>query len=378
MDFLGGLFTYIVPFLVVLTAVVYVHELGHYWVARWGGVKIDTFSIGFGPELFHWYNRQGTRWRIAAIPLGGYVKFHGDADASSAAVPDMSHMDAAERAVSYHAKPVAVRAAIAAAGPVANFLFAIAIFAVVFTIFGQPYTAPVIGGVATGSAAEQAGLKAGDRIVAVDGRDIVRFEDLRTYVALRAETPIAMAIERDHQPLTLTVTPRRVDVPDGFGGTTRVGQVGIQSGGVMEFKPLGPGGAVVQGVREVWAIVGTTFTYVGRVFSGHESGDQISGPIGIAKMSGDVARLNPFALITLIATLSVGIGLVNLFPVPMLDGGHLLFYAIEAVRGRPLGDRAQEFGFRVGLALVFGLFLFATWNDLQRLQVFGFLAKLFS
>ncbi len=378
MDFLGGLFTYIIPFLVVLTAVVYVHELGHYWVARWGGVKIETFSIGFGPELFHWYNKQGTRWRIAAIPLGGYVKFHGDADPSSAGPADLSQMDEAERAGSYHAKPVAVRAAIAAAGPVANFLFAIAIFAVVFTLFGQPYTAPVIGNVAAGSAAEQAGLQAGDRIVAVDGRDIVRFEDLRTYVALRAETPIAMAIERDHKPLTLTVTPRRVDVPDGFGGTTRVGQVGIQSGGVMEFKPLGPGGAVVQGVREVWAIVGTTFTYVGRVFSGHESGDQISGPIGIAKMSGDVARLNPFALITLIATLSVGIGLVNLFPVPMLDGGHLLFYAIEAVRGRPLGDRAQEFGFRVGLALVFGLFLFATWNDLQRLQVFGFLAKLFS
>lgn len=378
MDFLGGLFTYIVPFLVVLTAVVYVHELGHYWVARWGGVKIETFSIGFGPELFHWYNRHGTRWRIAVIPLGGYVKFHGDADPSSAGPSDLSQMDEADRAVSYHAKPVAIRAAIAAAGPVANFLFAIAIFAVVFTLFGQPYTAPVIGNVASGSAAEQAGLLAGDRIVAVDGHDIVRFEDLRTYVALRAETPIAMAIERDHKPLTLTVTPRRVDVPDGFGGTTRVGQVGIQSGGVMEFKPLGPGGAIVQGVREVWAIVGTTFTYVGRVFSGHESGDQISGPIGIAKMSGDVARLNPFALITLIATLSVGIGLVNLFPVPMLDGGHLLFYAIEAVRGRPLGDRAQEFGFRVGLALVFGLFLFATWNDLQRLQVFGFLAKLFS
>ncbi|MEL3891242.1 RIP metalloprotease RseP [Ferrovibrio sp. MS7] len=380
MDFILGLAGYIIPFVVVLTIIVFVHELGHFWVARRCGVRVEVFSIGFGPELFGWNDRHGTRWKFAAVPLGGYVKFFGDADATSSGTDQatVDTMSAADRAVSFHHKRLPQRAAIVAAGPVANFLFAIVIYTGLFSLVGQPYTPPVIGGVVAGSAAEAGGLKPGDRIVTVDGSPVQRFEELRTYVALRAETPIRLAVLRDGAEITLTLVPRRVDVPDGFGGTQKLGQVGIQSAGAMEFVRHGPAMAIVQAVRQIGTEINTTFTYLGRIIKGKESGDQLSGPLGIAKMSGDIAKSGWLALVSLMATLSVAIGLINLFPVPMLDGGHLLFYAVEAVRGRPLGERAQEYGFRVGFALVLSLFLFATWNDLNRLPVFNFIAGLFS
>lgn len=380
MDFIINLASYIIPFVVVLTIIVFVHELGHFWVARRCGVRVEVFSIGFGPELFGWDDRHGTRWKFAAIPLGGYVKFFGDADATSSSTDQaaMGSMSEADRAVSFHHKRLSQRAAIVAAGPVANFLFAIVIYTALFTLIGQPYTPPVIGGVVAGSAAEAGGLKAGDRITSLDGGSVQRFEELRTYVALRADTPIMLGVLRDGAEISLTLVPRRVDVPDGFGGTHKLGQVGIQSAGGMEFVRHGPVMAVVQSFRQIGTEISTTFTYLGRIIKGKESGDQLSGPLGIAKMSGDIAKTGWLALVSLMATLSVAIGLINLFPVPMLDGGHLLFYAVEAVRGRPLGDRAQEYGFRVGFALVLSLFLFATWNDLNRLPVFNFIAGLFS
>jgi len=380
MDFIINLASYIIPFVVVLTIIVFVHELGHFWVARRCGVRVEVFSIGFGPELFGWDDRHGTRWKFAAIPLGGYVKFFGDADATSSSTDQaaMGSMSEADRAVSFHHKRLSQRAAIVAAGPVANFLFAIVIYTALFTLIGQPYTPPVIGGVVAGSAAEAGGLKAGDRITSLDGGSVQRFEELRTYVALRADTPIMLGVLRDGAEISLTLVPRRVDVPDGFGGTHKLGQGGIQSAGGMEFVRHGPVMAVVQSFRQIGTEISTTFTYLGRIIKGKESGDQLSGPLGIAKMSGDIAKTGWLALVSLMATLSVAIGLINLFPVPMLDGGHLLFYAVEAVRGRPLGDRAQEYGFRVGFALVLSLFLFATWNDLNRLPVFNFIAGLFS
>ncbi len=381
MDFIFNLASYIIPFVVVLTIIVFVHELGHFWVARRCGVRVEVFSIGFGPELFGFNDRHGTRWKFAAVPLGGYVKFFGDADATSSGADQdaMGSMSAADRAVSFHHKRLPQRAAIVAAGPIANFIFAIVIYTGLFSLIGQPYTPPVIGGVVAGSAAEAAGLKAGDRITSLDGSAVQRFEELRTYVALRAETPIQLGVLRDGADMALTIVPRRVDVPDGFGGTQRLGQVGIQSPtGSTEFVRHGPVSAVVQAVRQIGTEITTTFTYLGRIIKGKESGDQLSGPLGIAKMSGDIAKSGWLALVSLMATLSVAIGLINLFPVPMLDGGHLLFYAVEAVRGRPLGERAQEYGFRVGFALVLSLFLFATWNDLNRLPVFNFIAGLFS
>jgi regulator of sigma E protease len=378
MDFVTNLAGYIIPFVVVLTIIVFVHELGHYSVARWCGVRIEVFSIGFGPELFGWYDKHNTRWKISAVPLGGYVKFFGDADAASttdnAAVSSMS---AEERNVSFHHKTLGQRAAIVFAGPAINFIFAILIYAALFSLVGQPFTPPVVGDVVPGSAAQNAGLRAGDRILTADGTEIQRFEELRAYVALRAETPIMLRVQRDGGEIGLSVVPLRVDVPDGSGGTQRVGQIGIRTSGV-DFVRHDPGTAVVQAVRETWLVVANTFTYLGRIINGKESGDQLSGPLGIAKMSGDVAKSSWLGLVSLMATLSVAIGLINLFPVPMLDGGHLVFYAYEAVRGRPLGERAQEYSFRIGFALVMSLFLFATWNDLNRLPIFNFLTGLFS
>ncbi|MFN4311462.1 MAG: RIP metalloprotease RseP [Ferrovibrio sp.] len=378
MDFIVSLAGYVIPFVVVLTIIVFVHELGHYWVARRCGVRVEVFSIGFGPELFGWNDKHDTRWKISAIPLGGYVKFFGDADAASSADSSaVAAMSPAERKVSFHHQRLRNRMAIVAAGPVANFIFAIFIYAALFSLIGQPFTPPVVGDVVSGSAAEASGLRPGDRILSADGTRIQRFEELRSYVALRAETPIALTVLRDNSEIALTVVPSRVDVADGMGGTQRVGQIGIRTTGI-DFVRHDPATAVVQAVRETWLVVANTFTYLGRIIEGRESGDQLSGPLGIAKMSGDVAKNGWLGLVSLMATLSVAIGLINLFPVPMLDGGHLLFYGIEAVRGRPLGERAQEYGFRIGFALVMSLFLFATWNDLNRLPIFNFLAGLFS
>lgn len=378
MDFITNLAAYIVPFVVVLTIIVFVHELGHYWVARRCGVRVEVFSIGFGRELLGWNDRHGTRWKISAIPLGGYVKFFGDADAASSSDNEaVAAMSDADRKVSFHHQGLGARSAIVAAGPAANFIFAILIYAGLFSLVGQPFTPPVIGSVVEGGAAEAAGLQPGDRILSADGTGIQRFEELRAFVGLRAETPIEFRILRDGQNVDITVVPQRVDVADGLGGTQRVGQIGIRTAGV-EFVQHDPGTAVVQAVRETWQVVANTFTYLGRIISGRESGDQLSGPLGIAKISGDVAKASWLGLVSLMATLSVAIGLINLFPVPMLDGGHLLFYGVEALRGRPLGERAQEYGFRIGFALVLSLFLFATWNDLNRLPVFNFLTGLFS
>jgi regulator of sigma E protease len=378
MDFVLNLAGYIIPFVVVLTIIVFVHELGHYWVARRCGVRVEVFSIGFGPELFGWYDKNNTRWKISAVPLGGYVKFFGDADAASSTDnAAVSTMSTEERKVSFHHKTLGQRSAIVAAGPVANFIFAILIYAALFSFVGQPFTPAVVGDVVPGSAAESAGLRAGDRILAADGTEIQRFEELRAYVALRAETPIALRVLRDGGEVGLTVVPLRVDVPDGSGGTHRVGQIGIRTTGV-DFVRHDPGTALVQAVRETWQVVANTFTYLGRIIQGRESGDQLSGPLGIAKMSGDVAKSSWLGLVSLMATLSVAIGLINLFPVPMLDGGHLVFYAYEGLRGRPMGERAQEYSFRIGFALVMSLFLFATWNDLNRLPIFNFLTGLFS
>lgn len=378
MDFVTNLAGYIIPFVVVLTIIVFVHELGHYSVARWCGVKVEVFSIGFGPELFGWYDKHNTRWKISAVPLGGYVKFFGDADAASTTdTSAVSAMSAEDRKVSFHHKSLGQRAAIVFAGPAINFIFAIFIYAALFSLVGQPFTPPVVGDVVPGSAAQNAGLRAGDRILTADGTEIQRFEELRAYVALRAETPIMLRVLRDGGEIGLTVVPLRVDVPDGSGGTQKLGQIGIRTSGV-DFVRHDPGTAVVQAVRETWLVVANTFTYLGRIINGKESGDQLSGPLGIAKISGDVAKSSWLGLVSLMATLSVAIGLINLFPVPMLDGGHLVFYAYEAVRGRPLGERAQEYSFRIGFALVMSLFLFATWNDLNRLPIFNFLTGLFS
>ncbi|MFD1701639.1 RIP metalloprotease RseP [Methylopila henanensis] len=371
----GATLGYVIPFLFVLTLVIFVHELGHFLVARWTGVKVMAFSIGFGPELFGFDDRHGTRWRLAAIPLGGYVRFKGDDDAASTPDVDaLERMTPEQRKGSFFYAPLASRAAIVAAGPIANFLLAIAIFAVVFMAVGRPSTDAVVDQVEPGSAAAEAGLTPGDRVLAIDGKEIRSFSDMQRIVTMSAGQTLRLTVERGSTELTLAATPRQREMTDGFGNKQRIGVLGVTrstSAANVRHETFGPIDATVEGAKETWFVVASTARYLGRLVIGRESADQIGGPIRIAKTSGDVATLGFVALINLAAILSVSIGLLNLMPIPMLDGGHLLFYGVEALRGRPLGARAQEFGMRIGLALVLMLMIFATWNDIVHLSSLG-------
>ncbi len=363
----SSLLGYVIPFLFVLTLVVFFHELGHFWVARRAGVRILTFSLGFGPEIAGFNDRHGTRWRLSAIPLGGYVKFYGDEDAAS--VPDqqaLARMTPAERKESFFFQPVRWRAAIVAAGPVANFILAIVIFSFVFMAFGRPVSAPRVDQVSPGSAAEVAGFKPGDLVLEIDGDKVESFADMQRIVGIHAGQALTFRVERGGAEVSLKATPELKEVKDGFGNVHRTGLLGISRSlaeGDVTIHRYGPLEAVGMGVQETWFVVARTFDYLGGLIAGRESADQLGGPIRIAQVSGQVATFGIGALLSLAAVLSVSIGLLNLFPIPMLDGGHLLFYAFEAMRGRPLSARTQDIGFRIGLALVLMLMIFATWND---------------
>lgn len=367
----GGITGYIIPFLFVLTIVVFFHELGHFLVARLCGVRVLTFSVGFGPELLGFNDRHGTRWKIAAIPLGGYVKFYGDENAAS--VPDqeaVSSMSPGERRESFFYQSVGRRAAIVAAGPIANFILAIAIFAAVFMFYGKQSTTPRVDTIQPESAAAAAGFQPGDTVLAIDGRKIDSFGDMQRIVSVSAGQPLTVTIERGGVRQDLKATPALREIKDNFGNTHRIGVLGISRSmapGDVKFEKAGPVQAVWLGTQETWFVIERTLSYLGGVIVGREAADQLGGPIRIAQVSGQVATAGFVALINLAAILSVSIGLLNLFPVPLLDGGHLLFYAIEAIRGRPLSERAQEFGFRVGLAIVLMLMIFATFNDIIHL-----------
>ncbi|MCA0419750.1 MAG: RIP metalloprotease RseP [Proteobacteria bacterium] len=363
---------YLLPFLFVLTIVVFVHELGHFLVGRWCGVDVKTFSIGFGRELFGFNDRHGTRWRFALIPLGGYVKFSGDADASSAPDDDaVGRMSAQERARSFPAQSLGERAAIVAAGPIANFLLAILIFAGSAFFFGKQVLIPRVDAVVAGSAAERAGLKAGDIVIAIDGQKVASFSDMQRIVSTRPEERLEVSIERDGGTVTLPVTPALTEMKTQLG-TQRIGVIGVRASPRPEdwkVQRFGLLESTKAGFVETWFVVTRTYDYIAKLVTGRESTDQLSGPIRIAQVSGIVASNGGLlGLINLAAILSVSIGLMNLVPVPMLDGGHLLFYLYEAVRGRPLSPRAQEIGFRVGLALVLMLMLFVTWNDIVHVR----------
>ena len=377
-DFLSHLQTlgwdilhYLVPFLFVLSLVVFFHELGHFLVARWCGVRILVFSIGFGPELLGFNDRHGTRWKIAAIPLGGYVKFFGDENAAS--TPDrsrLSGMDASERAVSFMFQPVAKRAAIVVAGPVANFLLAIVIFAGIFMLYGMQTMSARVDEVQPGSPAATAGFETGDTVLAINGDKIDSFADMQRIVADSAGEPLQITVDRKGAQVVLTATPVLHEEKDIFGNVQRIGLLGIRRSpapGDVKYEPVSPPRAVVLGVQETWFVVDKTLTYLGRVVVGRESANQLGGPIRIGQMAGEVASISFVALVHLAAVLSVSIGLLNLFPIPLLDGGHLLFYSIEAARGRPLSERAQEVGFRIGFAIVIMLMIFATFNDIVHL-----------
>ena len=353
-------------FLVVLTVLVFVHELGHYLVARRNRVRIEVFSIGFGPELFGWWDRAGTRWKFSAVPLGGYVKMFGDSDASSAMpMAGLGQLSEAERAVSFPCKPLGQRAAIVAGGPIANFVFAVVVLAALFMTYGEPFTPAKVGEVLPQSAAAAGGIQPGDTIVSLDGQRIQRFEDLQQIVQLNPDVAMTMVVRRGDQPVTLHVTPSLVQEKDRFGGTYRIGRLGIK-GGAVNYVHRDPASAVVRAVEETWNLSAATLQSLWQMVIGKRSADELGGPLRIAQVSGEAMQLGIAPLLNFIAVLSINLGLINLFPVPVLDGGHLLFYAAEAIRGKPLGQRAQEYGFRLGLALVLTLMVFATWNDLVR------------
>ena len=361
---------YALAFLLLITPVVFFHELGHFSVARLFGVRVETFSIGFGPAIASWVDRKGTRWKISWFPLGGYVKFLGDLDAAS--TPDrekIEKMSAEERAEAFPYKPLYQRALIVAAGPLANFVLAIAVFAIFFMIFGGTITRPVVNQVIHGSVAEASGFKVGDLITSVAGRNVDTFDDVAMMVSMRPGVPMDIVVERRGTSLVLHATPKIVVFKDPLGETETVGRLGLSA--ISKPVTYGPVGALREACRLTWSIVQTTLDLRTQIFSGTPGAvSQLHGPLGIATIAGKVASISILSLIKLAALISVSIGLVNLFPIPMLDGGHLLYYGCEAVLGRPLGARAQELGFRLGLAVMLGLMVLATWNDLVRLNLF--------
>jgi regulator of sigma E protease len=367
----GGVVGYLIPFLFVLTLVVFFHELGHFLVARWCGIRVLVFSIGFGPELVGFNDRYGTRWKISAVPLGGYVKFLGDENAASA--PDRQGIETlseSEKREAFISQKVGARAAVVAAGPIANFILAIVIFAAIFALFGRQSTSARVDSVQPESAAAKAGFQQGDLVLSIDGAKIESFADMQRIVSASAGATLTVEIERGSAQQTIKAVPDLKEIKDGFGNKHRIGVLGISRSmlpGDIKVEKVNPLRAVVMGAQETWFVVDRTLSYIAGIFAGREAADQLGGPIRIAQVSGQVATAGFVPLLHLAGVLSVSIGLLNLFPIPLLDGGHLLFYLVEAVRGRPLSERAQEVGFRIGLAIVVMLMIFATFNDILHL-----------
>lgn len=364
-------FGYVLPFLVVLTIVVFFHELGHFMVARWNDVDVEAFSVGFGKELFGFTDKNNTRWKVCAVPLGGYVKFSGDANAAS--MPDFDRLDSMseeEKAGSFEHKRVGQRAAVVAAGPIANFILAIVIFTFTAFFFGKYISDPVVSQVIEGGAGDLAGFQPGDRIVKIDDVEIESFTDIPRIVGPNPDVEMDFLIDRNGKELLLKATPRVREHSDRFGNKYRTGMIGVVSNveqSNVRLKEFGFTEALSEGVGQTWFIITHTISYLRDIIIGKQSADQLGGPIRIAKVSGEAATGGMLALINLAGLLSVSIGLLNLFPIPMLDGGHLVFYAYEALRGKPMSENVQEIGFRMGLALVLMLMVFATWNDVSQL-----------
>lgn len=397
----------IIAFLILLMIIVFIHEYGHFSVARMLGVRVDVFSIGFGKPLLRWVDRKGTEWRISMLPLGGFVKFFGDLNAASQAPAETERkpvttqfpapgekeeleggMTAEERKVCFHFKPLWRRAAIVAAGPMANFILAVVIFATLFMTLGRAFVEPRIMAVAENTAAAEAGFMPGDLVKSVNGRAMESWDALRDQILVSGGSELRVEVERDGQDLLLNVTPRRVEGTDRYGNKIEYWQLGVEGPRRDQyvFKEYGPIEAVGEGVNELWRILSLTIRYIGKIIVGQEDASQLGGPIKMAQYAGQSVmsgfddssyrespsltvklRASLIDFVFLAAIISVSIGFLNLLPVPVLDGGHLLYYAYEAVAGRPLGARAQAIGFRLGFVLLASLMIFVTWNDINNL-----------
>lgn len=363
MDNLLSLPLYLGSFLLVLTVIVFIHEFGHYIVAKRAGVKIEVFSIGFGTELFGWNDRSGTRWKICLLPLGGYVKMFGDANPASA--PDrgkLEQMNPLERSVSFQGKSLLSKSLIVAAGPFANFVLAFVLMTGLFLYSGKLEISTTVSDIVPKSAAAEAGLQAGDTIIAIDGKEVNHFADIQRMVSLNTGTPLALTITRQNKQLLVNVTPKMTLRDDGLGGQVSMPTLGLQSGQISQH-PLNLFQAMGESVTQTYVISATTLQAIGQMITGKRDLSEISGPIGIAKYSGEASKRGVVALLWLMVVISVNLGLVNLFPIPVLDGGHLLYYIIEAIQGRPLAEVYQQWGMRIGMFLVALLIIFAIVND---------------
>ena len=377
MEYIASVSNWILPFLVLLTILVFVHEMGHYLVARRCGVRIEVFSIGFGPEICGWNDRHGTRWRFSAIPIGGYVKMFGEQPGGSGRDGEAPALSAAELAVSFSTKTLGQRAAIVFAGPFANFVFAIVVLAGMFMVVGQSFTPADISEVMPGSAAERAGLEPGDVFVSINGTKIERFEQVVRIVQLAPGQPLEITVLRNGREITLDAVAGIHEQEDRFGNTQTIGRLGVRrSGGDRILVRHDPATAVWRASVETVVLSRRILEFVWQMINGTRTTEELGGPIRIAQISADVWQLGIASMIMFAVMLSINLGLLNLFPVPMLDGGHLLFYLFEAIRGKPLGERAQEYGFRIGIVMVLGLMVFVTWNDLQYFHVFEFFVNL--
>jgi regulator of sigma E protease len=391
LDQIGDIVIGIASFTFVLSVVVFVHEFGHFQVARWFNVRVDSFSIGFGPEIFARTSKSGIRWRLSLLPLGGYVKFTGDKDEAS--TPDFSQPAADKSSGLLHAQPVGIRAAVVAAGPAANFLFAIVVFAAIFGFAGEGVQKPMVTGVVPNGAAAQAGIQAGDEIIEIDGRKIDKFTQLQSTIFVSGGRDLRMVVLRDGQRLSITARPNIVSVKTPFGDMEKQGLLGIETRLTREsyqVRHYNPVQALGRGAEQTWNVVTTQVDFIAALLRGGMSAGHLSGPLGIGQIAGKVtqgsidnagpdastfkiAESVTLGLVQLMAVLSVSIGFMNLLPLPVLDGGHLVFYAAEAARGRPVPEKIQTISFKFGLACILSLFVFATVQDLDRAGLFQML-----
>ena len=372
---LGNITEYVIPFLIVLTILVFIHELGHYLVARWNGVKIDVFSIGFGPEIFGWTDKAETRWKFSLIPLGGYVRMYGDADGSSRAdSAALSQMEKAEKAKTLHGKTVGQRMAVVAAGPAANYILAIFLMAGIFAIKGQPIINNQIGEIVQGSVAEHLGLKKDDRITKINDTSVQTFDDIRAIDPNLKGQPVKITAERPDEGKTTSSTIIMTGKMATFDAASKELQptthLGIRPGG-MDYKQLNPFSAVGQAIATTYTMTVDTLVNIGQMLTGNRSSGELVGIIGMGEMAGQSAKSGLVSIVWFMAILSINLGLVNLLPIPVLDGGHLIFYTIEVIRGRPVSAKAQEISFMVGLAIVLFTMFLSTKNDLVRFNIFN-------